>query len=141
MIYTSPPQSPFFIHPGSVLGDSIFDGDTPNPSAWTNLDISGKVGARAVLAFIRIYNREIAGGAAAYAFRRDASSNRETRAQGFPATCGGTLNCNLQNEAVDGSGCMLVLTDDAGVFQWRCDQVDHATIMGLDAWLPVKDIN
>lgn len=133
----SPP--PFFIHPG-LIGDSIFNGDTPNPVAWINLDISAKVGARQVLAFLRIYNKEVAGGAAAYAFRRDAASNRDTRAEGFPATCGGTLNCSLKNEAVDGTSCALVITDDAGVFQWICDQVDHATIIGIDAWLPVKDV-
>jgi len=134
----SPP--PFFIHPGAVIGDSIFDGDTPNPAAWTNLDISAKVGARQVMAFISIFNREVAGGAVALAFRIDAAVNRETRAQGFPATCGGTVNSNLQNEAVDGLSYVLIKTDPSGVFQWRSDQVDHAIIMGLEAWLPIKNV-
>jgi len=132
--------SPFFIHPGPGIGDSIFNGDSPNPIAWTSLDISAKVGARQVLAFVSIYNREVAGGPAAYAFRLDPAVNRDARAEGFPTTCGGTVNCYLKNEAVDGISYVLIKTDTSGVFQWICDQVDHATIMGLEAWLPIKNV-
>jgi len=133
----SPP--PFFIHNYSI-GDKIFEGDSPNPSAWTDLDVSGKCGARVALLFIQVINWEDAPDApAAYAFRR-AGPVRELRAEGFPTACDGVSNCYVRARSVFGEGYVLVQTDNTGHIDWFCNVVDHHTIFGLAAWLPIKDI-
>jgi len=125
-----------FIHPVTV---NPFSGDSPNPSAWTDLDLSSYIGVRASLVFLQVLNVEVVAAQAGYAFREKyIPVDREAKAANFPNDCGGTNCFNVASVTNDSQGYFLIQTDGNGVLQWYCDKADHETIINILCYIPIR---
>ncbi len=94
----------------------VFNGASPNPIAWTDLDLNASVGPNA-LALVKVYNA--AGSARWFGFRRKG----ETEAPDMSAP--GMTSCQLSGTKF---GICIAPTDINGITQWEYTLVDQANI-------------
>lgn len=100
-----------------LVDAEVFSGASPNPEAWTDLDISAVVGPNPALVLLRFYNANA--GVKECSMRRNGETEFSTRTRyGYnSAYMGGT-----------DFGLILCETDVAGILEWKYDQVDQANI-------------
>jgi len=109
---------PYTAHnPLVICNTEVFSGNSPGVPAYTALDLSGVVGARAALVILRVYNAS--GGAANFATR----PNGETEVISF----GDALKC-FSCSIAGGTdwGFVMGLTDAAGILEWYCSLAGQA---------------
>lgn len=95
----------------------VFNGTSPNPAAWTDLDLSAVVGANHALVILRCYNAD----ASARSFA--------VRPKGETECSFNTSDAFYKSSPSASSYCELITyTDAAGIIQWWYAQVDVAGI-------------
>ena len=99
-----------------LVNTEVFSGNSPNPSAWTDLDLSAVVGARAALVMLRFYN---ANAGQSYVVTRP---NGETEAS---ETSSGTEPFHSYPKATEFT-LLIALTDAAGVIEWKYQRANEA---------------
>ena len=95
----------------------VFNGTSPNPSAWTDLDLSAVVGVNTAFVILRFYN---ANAAARYTgFRMNGETEVSIFDQGPFST-----------EQIGGTsfGYGLCLTDTSGVIEWYYTEANQANV-------------
>ncbi|GAI07911.1 unnamed protein product [marine sediment metagenome] len=94
----------------------VWAGTSPNPSVWTDLDLSAVVGSNPALCVMRWKN---ANGFAAstIAFRPKGETEYVDDTLVSPFVCGAPT---------DGWGIVLALTDSAGICQYKIKDMDKA---------------
>lgn len=97
----------------------IFNGVSPNPAAWTDLD----TGIKNAIVVLRCYNSMLAGNNRIFAFRR----NGETQ---YLDIGGGGLIPNPFSCYVNGTTYQITLgiTDQNGITEWYLNQAGQAGI-------------
>ena len=103
----------------TVSETEVFSGTSPNPSAWTDLDISAVVGSNVALVLLKILNPD--GGAQAVGFRVNGDAD-----ESFD-----TANRGMSSNGDVGNGkyaYAVVATDSSGILEWRFEAVDIANI-------------
>ena len=122
MINISPPQE-FRMGVGSS-----FDGDSPNPSAWTLLDLSNKIGATYTV--VILYIKTVGGGAAPAGYAVRAAGSFEALPENFPSDAGGCHSCHIPG--ANGAGYVICDTNSQGQIDWYCTVVDNPTIIAVE---------
>jgi len=96
-----------------------FNGTSPNPTAWTDLDLSAIVGAKVTFCILKCYNADPAV-ARDFAIRTNGETEIDTNhTYGFDRI-GGLLNVQ--------HGLCAAFTDSAGIVEWSYNNVDQANI-------------
>ena len=111
----------------TVSETEVFNGASPNPSAFTNLDLSGTVGANNALVVLRCYNPN----AVAKVFI--ARPNGETEVSALSE-----LSHAFDAAEVPGTDHMFILTwtDAAGIIEWYYESAGEAnTTIDLVAYI------
>lgn len=106
---------------------SVFNGDSSNPLAWTELDLSAFVGNRCVLILLSIMNLEVGTPSDAGYAVRPFGLNTDLPAN-FPVDAGGCYSCHIETQK---KSLVMTRTDDDGKIDWYCNLVDHWTGMYL----------
>ena len=99
----------------------VFSGNAP--TAWTDLDLSGTVGANAALVLIKLQNTT-ATDMRAVAFRK----NGDTDEFWGPGQDDSASGCALVNILMTFHLVLLVATDNAGKIEWKAEIGAAATI-------------
>lgn len=108
-----------------VATTEVFSGNSPNPSAWTDLDISAVVGSNIALVLFKVYNNNAA--ASIFLFRINGDAE--------PAnTSTGPNKTEVQGTSF---GYALCATDSSGVVEWYMNRANEAnTTIDVVAYIP-----
>ncbi len=97
-----------------VAETEVFNGNSPNPFAWTDLDLSAVVGANHALVLLKFRNEN--GAAKNTAFRPNGDTDSSFRSIGCAAgNAGGNLFAHF-----------IITTDAAGIVEWIYEQAAEA---------------
>lgn len=107
---------------------NFVSGASPNPSAWTQIDMSAIVGNRRALCYLSV---ACTGGSAAYAFR-EGNLAADARPQNFPLDCGG---CHSVNVKQDGYGYVMIMTNYDGQIDYFCSVAARETYIMLNGFI------
>ena len=105
---------------------TVFNGNSPNPSAMTRLDLSNYVGNKYAVVCLRFYNGGLA--AAGYAVQPGYEAGT-ILPNNFPLNAGGVGAIDVDAETA--GGYLIVNTDSLGGIDWYCTVVDNPTIITL----------
>ena len=109
----------------TVAETEVFAGNSPGASAWTDLDLSGTVGAQATLVLLKIAGQADT----RYAVRKNGDAdefyNNAVVPQGAAAG-EGTAALHL---------VLVVATDNAGIIEWRSEAVNAAHTIDVIAYV------
>ena len=114
--------NPVEINKGSVLTvaeTEVFSGNAPNPVAWTDLDLSGTIGANVALVLLKFYNAN--GGIVHVAFRPDGDADDSWSANDVGGCADGEC----------GNTCFhyfILTTSAAGKVEWKYEVAGQANI-------------
>ena len=103
-----------------VSGATVF-GPASSPTSWTDLDLSGTVGSRSVLAILQI---TAAGNMEATAVRKNGDSTEYYDDGAKEAAYG----CALASHDSSAALVLICVTDAAGVIEWITEASQTATI-------------
>ena len=106
----------------TTVDTEIFNAASPNPIAWTDLDLSAVVGANIALVLFRCYNSMAAGNFRAFSFRPNGEAEWATWATN---TCISPFTCIVPGT---GFGIAIGLTDAAGIVEWVYNQAAQAGV-------------
>jgi len=112
-----------------VVRDTIFLGNSPNPSAWTVLDLSPFVGSRYAFVVLRISSDAV--GCAGYAVK-PAYEAQDCLPNGFPANAGG---CHAVDLAQNKPGYVCINTSEQGYIAWFCTVVNRQTLIRIGCFI------
>ena len=103
-----------------VAETEVFSGTSP--ATWTDLDLSGTIGAKASLVYLKVYM----GTGKRCAFRKKGDTDEVYTL----AANSGASQC--EPTAHD---CVLVPTDDSGVVQWKTETATGSTTVDVIAYI------
>lgn len=110
-----------------VAETEVFNGNTPDPSAWTALDLSGTVGSNFALVILKVD-----GDIKTVAFRQNGEVDE------FYNVTLNTYGSGLQLIRGWGSSAVetvLVPTDSSGVIEWKAENVATACVIDIIAYI------
>lgn len=125
MVATATKPKEFFAQSRPV----VYNANSPNPSAWTDLDLSAFVGSRYAFVMLRFYSN--VAGNAGYAIK-PAFEAGDCLPNAFPANSGGCHSIDLvQNKP----GYICINTSQIGHIEWYCDAVDRLTQVSIQFFI------
>lgn len=109
-----------------VVETEVFNGNTADPAAWTDLDLHTTIGEQATLVLLKF-----GGNVNAIAVRKDGDTD-----QFWSSVAGYVGGCALVKDI---SGTMwyalLVVTNDAGVIEWKAEKALRACTIDVIAYI------
>ena len=109
--------------------DAVFNGASPNPSAWTDLDLSAVIGPRSGLVLFEI-SAVGGGGNAGYIFRE--TGEGDATPLNFPLEAGGCHSVSIADEKFG----YVMMHAYQGHVDWYCTLVDTQTLIRVFGFLP-----
>jgi len=100
----------------------VFDGNTPNPAAYTDLDLSGVVGANAAVVLLKYVNLT------------GANPSIWLRRNGDAGLTNGS-HCAASFPSPNYSARLFIETDNNGVVEWRCSSVGLRIQFFIEAYI------
>lgn len=106
-----------YVHDGTLVLDGGVS-PSPNPSAWTDLDLSARVGTNISLVVLKIETQE-AGGVVDVGVRPNGDTSEYAGDSEPAGASGGRLDSGVgKNEAM----IVILETDANGIIEWYADQ-------------------
>ena len=104
----------------NAVNTQVFSGASPNPIAWTDLDVSAVVGEKVSFVILRCYNADAA--ARYFFFRPDGETEWSVVATG------GMLNFMTCHVGATDFGVAACFTSALGVLEWSYNMPDEAGV-------------
>jgi hypothetical protein len=82
------------------------------PTSWTDLNLSGAIGAQAALVLVKVYNPHSSSDYT-YAFRRNGDGDNSFNVGNFNASSGQIVHLSF--------GFFIAVTDPSGIVEWRAE--------------------
>ncbi len=111
----------------TVAETEVFNGNSPNPAAWTDLDLSGVVGSNPALALVKFWQEGGGMGPEAVAFRKDGDTDEFYD----PLAIG----CAAGDVAWTIHQVFLVATSPTGVIEWKFEAVGANCTIDIIAYI------
>lgn len=110
----------------TVAETEVFNGNTPAAAAWTDLDLSGTVGANAALVLLKFWiNVDLK----SIAFRKNGDTDEFYTTDLVPGGCAlGRSNAGLFM-------VFIVCTDATGKIEWKCEDLNEPVTIDVMAYI------
>lgn len=105
-------------------GTIAFDTNSPNPSAWTDLDLSAIIGTRVCICILRLTYGVIAG-----------SPIAKFRPNGDTVDRSNAYKIEVYQGAQNLTGHIIVLSDAAGIVEWYVNSISVPTTITVEAFI------
>ena len=111
----------------TVAETEIFNDDSPNPAAWTDLDLSAPVGSNVALVLLKVSQA----GGGAFSVRKNGDTDDFYHVSFDERAAGVALGRPVGTFI----NAFLVATDATGKIEWKCESVGTATIITIIAYI------